>query len=548
MASLAKAILSKIELEHDENLSHRQLYLTNRDLAPVEPARRKWGWMNFVSFWIADSFNINTWMIAGTAIEAGLSWWQVWITFWVGYFLTACFIVLIGRIGAVYHLPFPVIARSSFGIWGSMWPIINRAGMAVVWYGVQSWLGGECVQIMIQAIWPQVKHMHNGIPSSGTTTYAFMCYFLFCLFQAIACWFPVHQIRHLFTIKSILVPFAGFGFLIWTCKKSGGIGPVIHQKATIHGSAQAWAVIQSIMNCLANFAPLIVNDPDFTRFSKSPRAAVVSQLIVIPTSFAITAFIGIIVSSSSTILFGTTYWQPLQVLALFLEGGSSGARVGVFFIALVFSLAQIGVNIAANSISAGTDLSALFPRYMNIRRGSFLCAIIGFAMCPWKLMETSNKFTTYLSAYTTFLSSIAGVMACDYYTVRKGRLLLDDLYTDARGSTYRYFYGVSWQAYAAYIGGILINVVGFAGAVGTPVPIGATYIYNVNFFAGFIVSYFMYWLLCWLVPIPGCAESWDEKHAKVYEQRYFDESILEGTEIDTESIHKEVDKMKVEVL
>lgn len=31
-------------------------------------------------------------------------------------------------------------------------------------------------------------------------------------------------------------------------------------------------------------------------------------------------------------------------------------------------------------------------------------------MLPWKLLEDSNSFTSYLSAYSVFLSSIAGVM------------------------------------------------------------------------------------------------------------------------------------------
>lgn len=532
MSRVAK-LLAKLEVDHVEGLTGRELYLQNKDLAPVEPARRTWAGKNFIAFWIADSFNINTWQIVGASVQAGLAWWQVWLTVWAGYFLAACFIVLIGRIGAVYHLPFPVIARSSFGVWGSMWPVFNRAGMAVVWYGVQSWLGGECVQLMIEAIWPRVRHMHNGIPSSGTTTYEFMCFFLFCLVQAVAIWFPVHQIRHLFTVKSFLVPFAGFGFLIWTCKRAGGIGPIVHQPATISGSTFRWAIVNSIMNCIANFATLVVNDPDFTRFAKKPSSAVLSQLLTIPTSFAITSFIGIVVSSASTVLYGETFWNPLDVLNRFMDSGHSGPRAGVFFIAAVFMLAQVGVNIAANSISAGTDMSALFPRYINIRRGGYICAAVGLAMCPWKLMESSNKFTTYLSAYTTFLSAIAGVMASDYYSVKKGRLLVDDLYSDAPGTAYRFFYGVSWQAYAAYICGILINVVGFAGAVGANVPVGATYVYNINFFAGFIVSYLTYWGFCTLKPIPGCAATWDEKHALTYESRF------EVYEADSESVSYE---------
>jgi cytosine/uracil/thiamine/allantoin permease len=50
----------------------------------VEPERRQWSAFNFVGFWIADSFNINTWMIAASSLDVGLSWWQAWICVWYG--------------------------------------------------------------------------------------------------------------------------------------------------------------------------------------------------------------------------------------------------------------------------------------------------------------------------------------------------------------------------------------------------------------------------------------------------------------------------------
>lgn len=101
----------------------------NHDLKPVEPTRRQWGPWNFVGFWIADSFNLNTWMIANSMVTAGLSWWQSWLCVWAGYAIAACFICLTGRIGAVYHVGFPVASRASFGIWGALWPVFNRAAM-----------------------------------------------------------------------------------------------------------------------------------------------------------------------------------------------------------------------------------------------------------------------------------------------------------------------------------------------------------------------------------------------------------------------------------
>jgi NCS1 family nucleobase:cation symporter-1 len=314
--------------------------------------------------------------------------------------------------------------------------------------------------------------------SSGTNTRDFVSFFLFWLGSLPFLWFPVHKIRHLFTVKAYVVPTAGIVFLAWAIVRAHGIGPIVHKPASLHGSDLVWGVIKGIMASIGNFATLIVNNPDFARFAKHPRDALWSQLFTIPCSFALTSIIGIITASSSTVIFnGRTIWSPLDLLKLFLEeeGVSGATRFGVFVIAAAFVLAQLGTNIAANSVSAGTDLTALMPRYLNIRRGSYICATVGILLCPWFLLKSSNNFTTYLSAYSVFLSSIAGVMISDYYFVRKGYLQTRDLYSAQKGGPYFYTWGVHWRGYAAYITGILINIVGFAGAVGIPVPIGATY-------------------------------------------------------------------------
>lgn len=365
---------------------------------------------------------------------------------------------------------------------------------------------------MIRSIW--LSWDRTKIPdtfnSSSTSTADFVSFFIFWFVSLPAIWFPVHKIRHLFTVKAYFVPIAGIAFLGWSCSRAGGIGPIIRQGHTVHGSKLAWAMIAGIMSSIANFATLVVNDPDFTRFARKPRDQLWSQLITIPMGFAVTSFIGIIVSSSATIIYGETIWNPLDLLDRFIDDASSGQRFGTFVIALAFALAQLGTNIAANSISAGTDLTALLPKFINIRRGGYICAAVGLAMCPWNLLSDSNKFTTYLSAYSVFLSSIAGVMVSDYYFVRKGYLEISELYHSRDSGPYYYTFGIHWRAYTAYICGILINVVGFAGAVGATVPIGATYIYNLNFFCGFIVSSSVYWGLCKVSPIPATSDVWME--------------------------------------
>lgn len=353
----------------------------------------------------------------------------------------------------------------------------------------------------------------NAPLAMGATVNYMIGFIIFWVCSLPFIWFPPHKIRHLFTFKSIVAPAGGIALFAWAIARAGGVGPIVHQGSTAKGSDLAWGIISGIMSAVSNFATLIVNDPDFARFASRPSAALWPQAITIPMGFGLTSFIGIIAGSSSAVIFPSVgaVWNPLDLLKYFVIGGvdrtsghgTAGERAGTFFIAFTFVVAQLGTNIAANSISAGTDLTALLPRYINIRRGGYLCAIIGLAICPWQFLTSSSNFTTYLSAYSVFLSSIAGPMIADYYFVRRGYLQIRDLYNAESSGPYWGIYGIQWRGWVAYICGILINVVGFAGAVGTPVPIGATYIYRLNFFSGFIVSAGVYWLLAKISPMPA---------------------------------------------
>jgi NCS1 family nucleobase:cation symporter-1 len=297
------------------------------------------------------------------------------------------------------------------------------------------------------------------------------------------------------------------------------------------GSQRGWAWMSGIMSCISNFATLMVNNPDYTRFATRPSAVFWPQLLTIPIGFAVTCFIGVIVGSSSNVIFGEAIWNPLDLLGKFLDSQpSAGTRAGVFFISSAFALAQLGVNIAANSVSAGSDLTALLPKFLNIRRAGYICAVIGLIICPWNLLNSSSTFTTYLSAYSTFLSSVVGVMISDYYFVRKGYLKIGDLYSGSKQGVYYFTFGVNWRAYVAYIAGILINAVGFAGAVGARISTTAQNMYHLNFYLGFIISSFVYYGLCKLSPVPACGRKWPNEVVDDNDNKI----ILKAADFDTE--------------
>ena len=140
------------------------------------------------------------------------------------------------------------------------------------YYFCQTWLHtvqltselGECVTLMIRSIWSNYENIPNGLPaSSGIKTYQFVSFFLFWLGSLPALWFPVHKIRHLFTVKAYFVPVAGIAYFIWAIVRAKGIGPIVHQGSTIHGSELGWGMVKGTMASIANFATLIVNDRKF---------------------------------------------------------------------------------------------------------------------------------------------------------------------------------------------------------------------------------------------------------------------------------------------
>ncbi|CAI5215580.1 ANL_HP_G0176900.mRNA.1.CDS.1 [Saccharomyces cerevisiae] len=487
-------------------------FMYNQDLKPVEKERRVWSWYNYCYFWLAECFNINTWQIAATGLQLGLNWWQCWITIWIGYGFVGAFVVLASRVGSAYHLSFPISSRASFGIFFSLWPVINRVVMAIVWYSVQAYIAATPVSLMLKSIFG--KDLQDKIPdhfgSPNATTYEFMCFFIFWAASLPFLLVPPHKIRHLFTVKAVLVPFASFGFLIWAIRRAHGriaLGSLTDVQP--HGSAFSWAFLRSLMGCMANFSTMVINAPDFSRFSKNPNSALWSQLVCIPFLFSITCLIGILVTAAGYEIYGINYWSPLDVLEKFLQTTyNKGTRAGVFLISFVFAVAQLGTNISANSLSCGTDMSAIFPKFINIKRGSLFCAAMALCICPWNLMATSSKFTMALSAYAIFLSSIAGVVCSDYFVVRRGYIKLTHIYSHQKGSFYMYGnrFGINWRALAAYLCGVAPCLPGFIAEVGAPaikVSDGAMKLYYLSYWVGYGLSFSSYTALCYFFPVPG---------------------------------------------
>ncbi|EJD55098.1 cytosine-purine permease [Auricularia subglabra TFB-10046 SS5] len=459
---------------------------------PCPPKARTWSTFSYITYWISDAFNVATWELASSMLAIGLSWREALIAIAVGNVLIAFVITANGYIGARLHIPFPVLNRSSFGFFFSYFSVVSRCVLALFWFAVQTFTGSECVYQMIKAIWPSFARFPNRLPtSSPITSSGLLCYFIYWLIQFPFLLVSPQRIRWLFLAKSIIVPIAWLAMMIWafvTTSGHSGKDAIFSSPSTLHGSSLAWAWLSSLNSVLGNFATLACNIPDFTRYARTPKDQYI-QLAIIPFSFMLAAFMGIAVTSAGTVHYGQVLWDPLRLIDHWDN------RAAAFFAAFAFALATLGTNISANSLSAGNDFAALWPKYLNIRRGQVICAIIGgWALCPWEILANAIGFLTFMAGYTVFLGPIAGIMISDYYFVHRGALDVPDLYRPH--GRYRYTGGINWRAGVALLVAVPPNLPGLVSAINPKINVGGgIYLFNIAYILGFTLAATVYWLL-----------------------------------------------------
>lgn len=164
---------------------------------------------------------------------------------------------------------------------------------------------------------------------------------------------------------------------------------------------------------------------DLTRYGNKPSVAY-WQLLFIPVVYWSFSFIGIVIASAGQSIYGTLYWDPTSIIGLWTN------RAAAFFCAFAFGLATLGTNISTNSIATSNDLAFLLPRWLNIRRGAVVTALVGgWATCPWKIQASAKSLTTFLSGYIIVLAPVVAIMVSGLSSEYSVRRRIDD---DAHGN------------------------------------------------------------------------------------------------------------------
>ncbi|KAH9910437.1 permease for cytosine/purines, uracil, thiamine, allantoin-domain-containing protein [Epithele typhae] len=156
---------------------------TNEDLAPSPPSMVNWRAHNFCLFWFGMGF--GNWTLGSSIVGAGLSWWQATIVVWIAASVSGLAMAFNSRAAANYHVGYPLLLRTSFGMYGHYWPVIARGAAAMLWVSVLNFQGGAYVSTMLRCLfghrWETIGPRFP--PSVGTTLQRFIGFLLFWLIE-----------------------------------------------------------------------------------------------------------------------------------------------------------------------------------------------------------------------------------------------------------------------------------------------------------------------------------------------------------------------------
>lgn len=442
------------------------------------------------SLWVGLVVGVPSYYLAGSLVELGMAWWQGIATVVAANIILLVPLVLTGHPGTRYGISFPVLARSAFGIRGAHLPTLLRALVGCGWYGIETWIGGEAIFLLLPKTIKQ-SSLSQFLPWLGTSPLEFSCFIVFWLAQLAIVWRGMDGIRELEKYSAPILIILTSCLLLWSYVNAGGFTPMLSLSPRL-SSSQFWSLFfPSLTANISFWATVALNIPDFTRYAKTQTDQIIGQ-VGLPIFMGAFTFVGLAVTSSTTLIFGRLISNPIQLL------GQIGGFTTMILAIIGISLATITTNIAANVVAPANALVNLSPSKFTFRRGALLTALLGIAFQPWRLLHSSESFVyTWLVGYSALLGPIGSIILADYYLTHRMNLSINDLYSLSPHGAYYYSGGYNLAAMTALVIGILPVVPGLLQKLGilTSVPDTFVAIYNNAWFFSFFSAGILYWIL-----------------------------------------------------
>lgn len=533
-----KSTLIILEVPHEGH--KRPNVLQNPDLEPMPSSRRVWGFWSFFGYWGVPNITIWTWSTGSAMMALGLNIGHIMGALTLGNIIICTYTCLNSGPGSKYHIGYTVCQRIIFGIYGSGIGIMIRIILSIVFYGSQSWLGGLGMVVIYSSLSESFLNLKNTFPSTlAMTTRDFLGFFSFQMFQFFFYFMKPESMNKYVNFSCLITIIAFIGVFTTCLAKNGGPGEIYYEKVEMSNIKTGWMWLYSMTIWYGALSPDITNQSDFSRFASSKKkmyAGIISSIMVTGT---IVPLFGLICASATKDLYGTEMWLPTDIVLEWLYSDyTPGLRAASFFLGFAFAASQLSFNVLANGFAGGMDLAGVFPKFINIRRGAILTALLSWVVQPWNFYNTSSTFISVMSSFGVVVTPIIAIIVADFHVIRKAKIPLRDLYITALDGTFYFTKGFNFRAIITWLVTAIPGIPGIAASVQvTEVPTGLNRFFYGSILFSFFCPFILYIIICKVFPVknPSLNDEYDHFNAFTLEEcslmnmsPYVEVEVIEG--------------------
>lgn len=428
--------------------------LSNEDLLPEK--EQKWGWYSIFAFWMSDVHSVGGYVFAASLFALGLNGIQVFICLLTGISIVLLFANLLGKPGQQTGAPFPIIARMSFGVFGANIPAVIRGLIAVVWYGIQTYLASSAFIILILYFFPEMANLADN-SFLGLSYLGWLGFSSMWILQAIIFMFGMDIIRKVIDWSGPAIYIAMFSLCIYLVQLAGwdNIKFNLSSQELIGWDAVTQMLI-AISLVAGYFAGPTLNFSDFSRYCVSYKELKIGNILGLPVNFILFSLFSVIIVSASIPVFGEMITDPVETVKR-LDSG-----LVTLLGALTFIFATVGINIVANFVAPAFDFSNVAPQKISFKMGGFIAAFGSVLLTPWNLFNNPEVIHYTVDVLAAMIGPLYGIIIVDYYLIKKGKIDMDSLYTESPKGLYWYKNGFNMKSiYTLIISGVVAIIATF---------------------------------------------------------------------------------------
>ena len=431
--------------------------LYNEDLAPA--TERRWGAFSLFNVWTSDVHSLWGYYLAASLFLLCGSFVNFLLAIGIGSLIIFALMNLIGWAGVKTGVPYPVLARASFGVWGANLPALVRAVVACFWYGAQTAAASGAIVALLTRT-DTFMQFHQNVHFLGHSGLEVICYVVVWALQLLIIQNGMETVRRfqdwagpavwimmLVLSVGLMVKAGGFSF------EHGIPQAVLLDKTKDAGVAgepgSFWALMAVGATWVTYFAALYLNFCDFSRYAKGRESVTKGNLWGLPINLILFSLVAGVTTIAAYKVYGEVMLHPEQI----------SAKFDSWFLALLaaatFAVATLGINVVANFVSPAFDFANVFPRAIDFKKGGYIAAGIALVLYPFAPWE--GNAAAFVGAIGATMGPLLGIIMVDYYLIARGQVNVQALYEEH--GEYRYQGGFNVAAFvAAGIGALFSSI------------------------------------------------------------------------------------------